>query len=312
MGTVRFRIVFVVVGSVALLSCGPRFDPKSPDKGPREVEGQVSVPKKATGKPPAREILLGEMCPNAAADRPAVKPIIVRHVVWEDSDEAVVRPIESRSARQFSILGWDGRRVGLFTAAGAADTNGQGTVATGSYAGGSPCQPKGSGAKDVSFDQECVDSLAHCGLAVALLEPSAGYGAKPYEEDPKAATFHLSGACAVDGKLVVDIDSDGKTEAFELSDFIDAFRGPSEEVISVDKPKKSCKPKFAARGVVPKGDPRDWLGLDILGVLDLDGDGRPEIVAGYNYPDRRTWAVYTAQASSGRLDLVGEGIPWKR
>lgn len=313
MATDSIRIAALVAGCAGMLACGPRFDPKSPDKGPREAEGQVSpLPKRAGGKPPVREVLLGEMCPKAAADRPAVKPIIVRHVIWEDSDEAVVRPIESRTARQFSILGWDGRRVGLFTAAGAAQALDQGTVATGSYAGGSPCQPPVKSADDIRFDPECVASLDHCGLAIALLEPSAGLDAKPYEEDPDAATFELSGACAVDGKLLVDIDDDGTTEAFVLTDFVDAFRGPSDEVISVDKPTGTCKPQFATHGAVPKGDPRDWLGLDILGVLDLDGDGRPEIVAGYNYPDRRTWAVYTARSSSGRLDLVGEGIPWKR
>jgi hypothetical protein len=45
-------------------------------------------------------------------------------------------------------------------------------------------------------------------------------------------------------------------------------------------------------------------------VVDLDGDGRREIVMVYQYATRRTWAIYSATATSSRLDLVGEAEPW--
>ena len=47
-------------------------------------------------------------------------------------------------------------------------------------------------------------------------------------------------------------------------------------------------------------------------MLDLDGDGRRELVLAYRYADHRTWAVYSAAGSPVRLELVGEAIPWSR
>jgi hypothetical protein len=50
----------------------------------------------------------------------------------------------------------------------------------------------------------------------------------------------------------------------------------------------------------------------LLGVVDVDGDGRFELVLVYHYEDRRTIAVYSAVSSPVRLELVGEAIPWQR
>ena len=63
--------------------------------------------------------------------------------------------------------------------------------------------------------------------------------------------------------------------------------------------------------VVPAADPRDWKGLDLLGVVDLDDDGRPELIFAYHYADRHTWAIYSPQRTAAGLDLVGEGVPWQ-
>ena len=51
--------------------------------------------------------------------------------------------------------------------------------------------------------------------------------------------------------------------------------------------------------------------LDVLGVLDLDGDGRREVAVAFRYPDGRTLALYSALSLSGRLELVGEAVPWQ-
>lgn len=295
------------------LACGPRYEPEGPtqDVGAPSQKALSVHKRKAAGAPPSRQILLGEMCPKAAANRPAVKPILVRQVSWEETADAVSRPVEANEARQFQVLGWDGRRVGLFTVAGAAQaTGGQGIVATGSYVGSSPCQPPARSTAEVRFDDNCVKALGHCGLAISVLEPGAGIEARPIDEAPEPVQLETAGACTADSKLLVDVDGDGKQEAYRLADFVDPFRGPPDEVAAIDRGKSRCKTRFALRGAVPAGDPRDWRGLDVLGVVDLDADGRREIVLAYHYADRSTWAVYTAMATPARLDLAGEGVPF--
>ena len=59
-----------------------------------------------------RDVMIGEMCPDAAADRPAVLPLYVQAIGWKHDEADVALPLERNSARQFSVLGWDGRRVG--------------------------------------------------------------------------------------------------------------------------------------------------------------------------------------------------------
>jgi hypothetical protein len=51
--------------------------------------------------------------------------------------------------------------------------------------------------------------------------------------------------------------------------------------------------------------------VDLVGVLDLDGDGRLEIVLQYRYGEKRTWAIYGAPDTPMRLELLAEGEPWE-
>jgi hypothetical protein len=50
--------------------------------------------------------------------------------------------------------------------------------------------------------------------------------------------------------------------------------------------------------------------IDLLGVVDLDADGRHELVLAFRYPESRTLAVYSALHQAGRLELVGEAVSW--
>ncbi|HLL21613.1 MAG TPA: hypothetical protein VK427_05755, partial [Kofleriaceae bacterium] len=54
------------------------------------------------------------------------------------------------------------------------------------------------------------------------------------------------------------------------------------------------------------------VGVDVLGVADLDGDGRMEIVLAMKFPTARTIVVYTATSSPQRLELAGEGQSFRR
>jgi hypothetical protein len=296
--------------AVALAACGPRIKPEvAPEKPSDTISDAPDAPSRR-GASPQQEILIGEMCPSAVSGRPGVMPVVMRRLSWEDDRDELAEVLERSMAKQFSVLGWDGRRVGVFSVIGAATAPSGRVFAAGSYAGGSACEVRAAGGTKPVPD--CEKTLLSCGLAIAPLRPAGGLGAAPFEEDPDPASFEPSGVCVDDGKLLVDLDGDGKVEAFSVDAFVDPFRAPANEVTAISRGKSKCTPSFAARSVVPPGDPRDWRGLDVIGTLDLDGDGRAEIIAVYNYQARRTWAVYSARSSGGRLDLVGEGVPWPR
>ncbi|GAB4561014.1 MAG: hypothetical protein Tsb0020_08210 [Haliangiales bacterium] len=289
-----------------LAACGPRVSPEGP--GTEPLVGSVEpVPADLSLRSPAQEVLIGEMCPQAAAGRAAVKPLFLYSVRWSDAAADVEARVAQRSARQFQVLSWDGHRAGIFSVAGLADVGLEDQVAAGAYAGTSPClRTEGEPGAAPKEEPACVSAQAHCGVAVAMLER----GGAPFEEDPDPESIAVSGACVVEGKLLVDIDDDGAAEAFSVADFVSPVRAPSEEVLATEVGASRCRPSFSVRHAVPPGDPKHWRGLDVLAVLDVNGDGRRELVLSYHYAARRTWAVYSATGSAGRLDLVGESEPW--
>ncbi len=301
----RADLPYLHLVAFAFVACGPRAAPQGPGTQPQQDGGVVAQPAGLVA--PVQEVLIGEMCPDRAAGRAAVMPIFVRRVGWSSASDELIPLIERRSARQFAVHGWDGGRAGVFAVAGLADVGLDRRVAVGAYAGSSPCQ-----GDDDEPDAECVVAQGHCGLAISILEAGSGFKARPFAEDPDPTSLPIAGACVAGGKLIVDIDDDGSAEAYPVGDFLDPVRAPAEEVAAVNRDKLKCTPHFAIRGVIPAADPKHWRGLDLLGVIDIDGDGRFELIVSYHYSDRRTWAIYSAAAMVGRLELVGEAIPWPR
>ena len=59
-------------------------------------------------------------------------------------------------------------------------------------------------------------------------------------------------------------------------------------------------------------DPKSVVVLDVLGVVDLDGDARKELVIALRFPTVRTVVVYTASGSAQRLELAAEGTSFPR
>jgi hypothetical protein len=295
------RIRILLLGTVA--ACHPKV-PHGP--GPEPDPGMVVAPQKKVAAPPAREVLIGEMCPQAADGRPAVLPVAARRLAWTDDAAEVAAPIERSAARQFIVFRWDGARAGLFSVAGSSDLGLERLAAIGAYAGSSPCT---SGKDADELDADCVAAQSQCGLAVALIGGAAG--AAPYGEDPEPTELPVGGGCSADGLLVVDVDGDGETEAFPAAGFVDAVRHPTEEVEAVPRRGARCEPHFAVRHLLAPDAPH-WGGLDLLGVIDVDGDGRREVLLSYHYAERRTWAVYTASGAAGRLELAAESVPWPR
>jgi hypothetical protein len=116
--------------------------------------------------------------------------------------------------------------------------------------------------------------------------------------------------------LAIDIDADGTPEMFPIGEFVDPSRAPAEEVSAAAMVAPACTPTFALHGLVPPPAPgvvmdgKHKVDLDVLGVLDVDTDGRREVVVAFRYYESRTVAVYSAMSSASRLELVGESAPW--
>ena len=119
---------------------------------------------------------------------------------------------------------------------------------------------------------------------------------------------------------VVDIDGDGAVELFPLAAVLDGIRSPAQEWSANQKLKAACVPKFSLYDVklTPEAEPgkapdaKAVVLLDLLGVVDLDGDGRKELVIALRFPTVRTVVVYTATSSPQRLELAGEAQSFQK
>ncbi len=300
----------VVLALLLLGACGPKVRPDLPE----DDDVGVPPPRKQgkTPAPPGRNVLVGEMCPEGAGGRPAVAPLLVRAVGWTDDADDVTAQLE-RYVHSFAVLGLDGKRAGIFEVLGVADVDLPSDVAIGSYAGRSPCAPA-SEEGGAPQDKACNQATGGCGLAVASIDRG---GQSDAGEVPE---LEVGAACLSGDSLSVDIDGDGAAESFPINQFIDSVRAPAEEVLAAPVVGVACDPTFALYNLVivpPPEDPdaeddaRYHVTIDILGVADLDGDGRRELAISFRYPTGRTLALYSAIAQAGRLELVGEAVPWQ-
>src|SRR6187401_3451648 len=105
-------MALLAVACASVCACGPRVDPADPDRATDTGRGATG-PRTGPDRRGTRDVLIGEMCPTAAAGRPAVLPLFLRNVGWQSQAADVSAPLERRNARQFAVLGWDGRRVGV-------------------------------------------------------------------------------------------------------------------------------------------------------------------------------------------------------
>jgi hypothetical protein len=161
------------------------------------------------------------------------------------------------------------------------------------------CQPADQAHPE---DAACVAAQARCGVALSWLDEDA--------EDAPAPD--VGGACVASGRIVVDIDADGVNEAFVIAEFLDDMRAPADEVSAAAKlAEAACTPAFSLPSLITGTDPRGFKGFDLLAVIDLDADGRRELVVQYRYAAARTWAIYAAPQTATRLELAAEAVPWR-
>lgn len=295
--------------------CRPAVVPVGPESEPSPVvRAERPRPAAANG----RHVLVGEMCPTAAAGRPAVAPLVLRGTTWTDKPDELANTVERGATPRYTVFGANGR-AGVFDVVGLADVAipsapGQ-PVAAGAYTGASPCAvppPKDGQAKDAPADDPaCTAALAGCGLALAELE-------RP-DDLVETPAFTPSTACVDHDALAIDIDGDHVVEAFPLDGVLDGIRGPAAEWSASPTPAAPCAQPRPQLYDIPlevkaggKPDPKATVHLHVLGVVDLDNDGRKEVVLALDFPTVRTIVVYSAVGMAQRLELVGEGPAFPR
>jgi len=292
---------------IAFAACGPRVQPDRPF--PEELVEHRERPRARVSG--SRQVIVGELCPQGAAGRPAIAPLLMHTGQWIDTASEIAGPIERGATPRFAAFGVDGKVAGVFDTVGLADLPLGQSVAAGTYVGGAPCSADVGGSQR-SDDARCIAATGGCGIAVAEL-------ARP-DDPPEVPSYVTGGACVSGDALGVDIDGDGVVEWFPVAQVLDGVRDPAKEWAAGPANKQPCTPVFevydvklaapAEPGKSP--DPRALVTLDLLGVIDLDGDGRKELVIAVRFPTVRTIVVYSASQSAQRLELVGEAQSFQK
>ena len=300
------RVACVLV--VVLCACGPRVEPGRPFPEEAVVVHRERAPAPIRA---GRQIVVGELCLQSAAGRPAVAPLLLHTTQWIDTPNEVTGAVERGTTPRFVAFGVDGKVAGVFDTVGLADISLGQSVAAGTYVGGAPCTSD-AGQGQRAEDPRCTAATNGCGLAVAELT-------RP-DDPPETPGFPAGGACLSGNALGVDIEGDGRVAWFPLAQALDGIRGPAQEWPATTGAKPPCAPRFvlydiklapeAEAGKSP--DARATVMLDLLGVVDLDGDGRKELVIALRFPTVRTIVVYSATSSPERLELVGEAQSFQR
>ncbi|HEX7843697.1 MAG TPA: hypothetical protein VF469_39760 [Kofleriaceae bacterium] len=300
------RVAWVL--AVALCSCGPRVQPDRPFPEEAVVIHRERAPAPIRA---GRQVVIGELCLQSAAGRPAVAPLLLHTTQWIDTPSEVTGAVERGTTPRFVAFGVDGKVAGVFDTVGLAEVSLGQSVAAGTYVGGAPCTSD-AGQGQRAEDPRCTAATNGCGLAVAELT-------RP-DDPPETPAFPAGGACLSGDALGVDIDGDGTVEWFPLAQALDGIRGPAQEWPATRVGKPPCAPKFGLYDVrlAPEAeagkppDARATVMLDLLGVVDLDGDGRKELVIALRFPTVRTIVVYSATSSPERLELAGEAQSFQK
>ena len=332
----------MIVGfGAALSACVPANIPKGPGDGTNEGVGVVNHGPRPKPVANGRQVVIGEMCPLGAAGRPGLAPIAMRGVQWSDTAAEIAAVVERGGTPSYEVFGNDGKVAGQFDTLGMAEVGVNQPVVSGGYTGAPPCtynvtptipdapnvrpgatppSGKGSGVATAAplgppistraEDPRCVPATTGCGLAVGeIVHP---------DDPPSRPVYAVGGACITGDELAVDIDGDGTAEAFPLAGLLDGSHAPAAEWTAAPKLGAPCTPTFQVFDIHlgqeegGKVDPRGAVTMDVLGVVDVDGDGRRELVLALRFPTVRTIVIYTPTSAAQRLELAGEATSFPR
>jgi hypothetical protein len=301
-----------------IAGCGPYVMPKEISPESEGVASGRHAPHKlqAAGD---QQVVIGEMCPQGAMGRPGVVPLVMRTLDWTDAQAEIASTIERGSVPRFTVFGADGKAAGAFDTLGLVDVGMAQEIVSGGYTGAPVCSYQVAGGKagagtggTRAEDPACTAALMNCGLAVATLT-------RP--DDPiETPSFKTGGACVVGDSLAVDVDGDGTAELFPLSEVLDGVRSPTSEWTAGPVAGAPCTPKFQVYDIPLHAppepgagpDPKATVMMDVLGIVDLDGDGRREVIVAFRFATSRSLVVYSAPAQAQRLELAGEGTTFPR
>src|SRR5690606_35803034 len=173
-----------------LFGCGPTVKPGSVPEEPRPV-GQGAPQLKVN--PDGRNVMVGELCPQGAGGRPAVTPLLLRGVTWNDTPAEVAATVERGTVPRFVVFGVDGKQAGAFETLGLVEIAPGKSVASGAYVGASPCTymvtatPTPGQLDTRGEEPTCTQATKGCGIAVGEISVSG----EP-DLDP---TYVTGGAC---------------------------------------------------------------------------------------------------------------------
>lgn len=291
-------VAWVVVG------CAPSVRPQGPGAAP-SGPGEVTPSTGGGGS-----LLLGEVCPAAAEGRAAFAPLVAHAVRFETAPDELDAILTRGGTSRVTVLGHDGARAGVFDPIGVEESALPQRVAPGVYVGHGPCS-SAVGPDDRTEHAGCNAAARGCGLALAELDPPVP------DREPSLAPTQLGRACVTGEDLAVDLDGDGAPERYRLGDFLDGARVPAERIDAQPPGPAPCTPTFStfglalAPGFEPGAavDPKYVVELDVLGVIDLDRDGRREVIVAVRYPTARTVVVFGSRGGDA-LERLAEADAW--
>jgi hypothetical protein len=329
-------------------ACGPSVKPGSVPDQPSPVG--TGAPKLKVS-PEGRRVMVGEMCPQGAGGRPAVTPLMMRGAAWTDATAELTAVVERGTVPRFAVFGVDGKQAGAFETLGLVDVAPGQSVASGAYVGASPCtyavtaKPTPGQLDTRGEDPKCGPVTKGCGIAIGeIARPDEVADNVSYvtggacmsgtdltvdiDGDGTPEAFPI--ANVLDGIrapaaewLAVEARSAAAASAAPTppatatagAPATPAPAGPCKPVFQVYDLRLAPPPRAPAKpvkgvGVASGGD--GIVTVDVLGVIDLDADGRRELILAMRFPTVRSIVVYTATSNPQRLELAGEGQSFAR
>lgn len=287
--------LLTVSALIVACSSGEQRTPSAPMAPKAPSEAAPEQPHEIAEEEWGDSYVIGDLCLNRSLSRMNLFPRFrVSGDRWS-AEAGVVRAPLLAASHKFTALGLDGSTVAVFLTE-TDPSMGEMSGFVGEYRGSSGGCSAGDAEQKVG-DWACI-AAGGCGLAVSRV----GEPVSPRWKMDISTAF----SCVENGVLVLDINGDGVDEAFDLAAFAEqsGLEAESAETAAVVRGRlhgrSECEREFIWYQL-KRGPSR---AVDVLGVVDLNGDGRHELVIAVRGSGSRSIAVYQARDDGLRLDRV--------